>query len=172
MKRKFQIPVLIGLVFIVNTFAFADPDSQKQAAPDFTLPEIYQGGKISLSDYHGKVVLVDFWASWCGPCQASLPRYDQLRNKLRASDIGGRFEVLAINVDMTKKDAMGFLKRHPLSFPVLRESTGKTQQKYDLLAMPTSFLVDKKGRIQVSHAGFSPDYIGFLETKVKALASE
>ena len=138
-------------------------------APLFTLPDIYSGEMVSLSDYRGKVVLVDFWASWCGPCRASLPEYNKLRNKLRASAIGERFEVLAINVDGTTKEAMSLLDQYEFSFKVLAERTGRSQRQYELLAMPTSFLIDQQGVIRLAHQGFNRNYITLLETEIAKL---
>ena len=133
------------------------------------MTDIYSGKKISLNDYRGKVVLIDFWASWCGPCRASLPNYNKLRNKLRASDIGDNFEVLAINVDGSTEDAMRLLKQYEFDFTVLEERSGKSQRDYDLLAMPTSFLIDQQGIIRMAHQGFNMKYIDQLEEEIKAL---
>jgi len=138
-------------------------------APLFTLPDLYSNKMVSLSDYRGKIILVDFWASWCGPCRASLPEYNKLRNKLRASDIGENFEVLAINVDGTTEEAMSLLKQYDFDFTVLKERTGKSQQAYELMAMPTSFLIDQDGRIRLAHQGFNKAYIELLEIEVEAL---
>jgi len=141
-------------------------------AANFELPNIYNGNMVSLADYRGSVVLVDFWASWCGPCQASLPEYNKLRNKLQATLPKNKFEILAINVDGTKEEAMRFLNKHSLTFPILKESSGKSQRAYELLAMPTSFLVDQQGFIRISHVGFNPGYIVQLENEILKLVIE
>jgi cytochrome c biogenesis protein CcmG/thiol:disulfide interchange protein DsbE len=141
-------------------------------ATNFTLPDFYSGEMVSLESYQGTVVLVDFWASWCGPCQASLPEYEALRKKLQANLPKQSFEVLAINVDGNKAEAIQFLKKHQLNFPILKESSGKSQRDYELLAMPTSFLVDKKGLIRIAHVGFNPGYITQLEKEVHKLVNE
>ena len=143
-----------------------------EPAPGFTLPDIYSGEMISLEDYKGKVVLVDFWASWCGPCRASLPEYNKLRNKLQASVIGDKFEVLAINVDGTTKEAMSLLDQYAFDFTVLAERSGKSQQQYELMAMPTSFLVDQTGLVRLAHQGFNRGYIDLLEKKILKLFLE
>jgi len=141
-------------------------------AANFTLPDIYTGEMIDLESYKGSVVLVDFWASWCGPCQASLPEYEALRKKLQASLPKNKFEVLAINVDGSKEEAIEFLNKLQLTFPILKESSGKSQRDYELLAMPTSFLVDQKGLIRIAHVGFNPNYIALLEKEVRKLVNE
>jgi thiol-disulfide isomerase/thioredoxin len=143
-----------------------------KTAPAFTLPEISSRQNISLEDYQGKIVLIDFWASWCGPCRKSLPEYNDLRNRLQASPIGDMFEILAINVDMTNEEALAFLNKHPVDFPVLEERSGQSQQAYDLLTMPTSFLVDQHGKIRIAHQGFNPGYIEYLEQEISQLLTE
>lgn len=160
--------VLVGLLSQTHK-AYSDNSTSFKQAPAFNLPEINTQQKISLDDYQGKVVLIDFWASWCGPCRKSLPEYNDLRNRLQASQIGDKFEILAINVDMSNEEALAFLTKHPVDFPVLEERTGKSQQAYDLLTMPTSFLVDQQGKIRIAHQGFNPGYIEYLEKEIGQL---
>ncbi len=160
---------LLVVSALLSQSAKAEVTEHFNKAPDFTLPNLYTGETVSLSDYRGKVVLIDFWASWCGPCRASLPEYNELREKIRASHVGDRFEILAINVDVTSQEALGFLKDYQLDFQILEERTGKSQQAYDLLAMPTSLLVDQEGRIRIAHQGFTKSYIRYLETEIKKL---
>jgi len=135
-------------------------------APDFELPYL-SGEKLeSLSAYKGQIVLIDFWASWCEPCQQSLPEYSKLRTKIQAQYGKHSFEVLAINVDVTTKEANDFLRDKTLSFPILRANTGKTQQAYELIGLPSSFLVDQAGTIILSHQGFEPGFIEHLEKEI------
>ena len=141
-------------------------------APSFTLLDIHSKKPLSLADYQGKVVLIDFWASWCGPCRQSMPEYNELRARLHQSAKGKDFEILAINVDVTTEEAMRFLDSYPVDFPVLEERSGKSQQAYDLLTMPSSFLVDQQGRIRIAHQGFNSGYIRYLEKEVLALLAE
>ena len=170
--KKINLIIRIILISSISLLSSTLSAETFKVAANFKLPDIYNGKMISLEDYKGSVVLVDFWASWCGPCQASLPEYNKLRNKLQASLPKGKFEVLAINVDGTKEEAMEFLNKHQLKFPILKESGGKSQRDYELMAMPTSFLVDKKGYVRIAHVGFNSGYINQLENEVLKLVAE
>jgi thiol-disulfide isomerase/thioredoxin len=104
-------------------------------APAFKLPRLETQGDIQLKSYRGKVVYVDFWASWCGPCRLSLPELNTLRKKYRKQG----FEVIAINLDEEKEDAMEFLKEFPVAYPTARDVKGTTPEKYGLRGIHEGF---------------------------------
>lgn len=106
-------------------------------------------GKLPAS-LKGKVVLVDFWASWCGPCAQSFPALEELHK--RYQDRG--FVILAVSVDEKKADLEAFLKKRPVSFAVVRDAEHKLVAAVDVSAMPTSFLVDTKGKVRFRHTGY------------------
>ena len=110
------------------------------------------GSEVSLSDYQGQVVYLDFWASWCTPCRKSLPWADALYQELK--DQG--FTVLAINLDEEQEMATEFLQEVPLSFPVLYDGTGTVPPQYQVVGMPTSYIVDRDGKLRAVHTGFNP----------------
>ncbi len=141
--------------------------AESNLAPNFALPSIYNDEVRQLEDYRGQLVLIDFWASWCGPCQTSLPAYDNLRKHLQSNYGEDAFEVLAINVDVTKEEGLQFLNKYPVSVPVLRESTGTTQQKYQLVGLPASFLIDQQGHVIIAHQGYSPAYLKYLQDEIE-----
>lgn len=117
-------------------------------------PSLQKAGlKGVLPDTAGKVVLVDFWASWCGPCKRSFPAMDALYRQFK--DRG--FVLLAISVDEKEKDMEQFLKDHPVSFPILHDARQKLAESAGIEAMPTSFLLDGKGKIVAVHKGFNED---------------
>lgn len=99
--------------------------------------------QISLGDYRGKVVLVDFWASWCPPCLLSLPAYDQMRQEIGTEE----FEIIAVNVDENTEDGLQFLEDHPVSYPVLADPEGQIGIPYGIRTLPRSFLLDRDGQI-------------------------
>lgn len=161
------ISALIFTLFALSSVVQAD---EGDFAADFSLPHLNTSDIISLSDYKEAVVLIDFWASWCGPCRASFPAYEAIRNRLQKKYGKERFEILAINVDMEKHEAHAFLEKHAVSFPILDENTGGvTQHDYQILAMPTAFLLDTSGRIIMQHSGFNAAYAQLIEKTASQL---
>ncbi len=106
----------------------------------------------------GKVVMLDFWASWCEPCKQSFPTMNELQTKYS----GQGLEVIAINVDENKADMEAFLKKNSASFTVLRDAAQKLVDKAGISTMPTSFLIDREGKIRFAHSGYRGE-----ETKKK-----
>jgi thiol-disulfide isomerase/thioredoxin len=139
-----------------------------QAAPAIDLPLLSGDGSASLQALRGKVVYLDFWASWCGPCRVSFPLLEQLREELQ----GQGFEVLAVNVDEFEADAMQFLKEVPVSYPVVRDAAGVTPQTYGILGMPTGYLIDQSGVVREIHQGFRKSDAAKLRTAISELLGE
>jgi len=98
----------------------------------------------------GKVVLLDFWASWCDPCKESFPVMQQLHDRYASQGL----VVLAVNVDEKRSDMDAFLKKHPGSFPILRDASRKLVEHAGIATMPTSFLIDRQGKVRFVHSGF------------------
>lgn len=163
MKRKLFFVAFTILLNIASISANAADVGQP--APQFTLPTLLGDKPVNLKDFSGKVVYVDFWASWCGPCRTSFPLLNKLHEKLKAQG----FEVVAINLDEDKANAEKFLKEIPVSFTVLRDAKGEWSDKFVVESMPTSFIVDKQGVIQNIHKGFVSDDINELEHKITQL---
>ena len=159
---------MLRLLVLCCTIMFAQSSfsaSAGQTAPNFKLPGIKTGNLMSLKSLRGKVVYLDFWASWCGPCRQSLPLLNDLRKELRRKG----FEVLAVNLDEEKSDAKAFLKQFPVSYPVLLDPKGKVPLKYDLPGMPTSYLIDRKGKIRKVHVGFKKQDMSKIRKEVMSL---
>ena len=138
-------------------------------APDFSLPGMDGSGSVSLDDYRGKVVYLDFWASWCPPCLESLPLVNDLRNRLVAE--GAEFEVIAVNVDSDTADGRDFLEYdldEPLSYVLLSDPAGQVPARYELQVMPSSFLIDAEGRIRMVHEGFRASDLEDIEAAISA----
>ncbi len=129
-------------------------------APDIELP----GSSIArrLSDLQGKLVYVDFWASWCGPCRQSFPWLNAMQRQYAARGL----QVLGINLDADRHDAERFLVRYPASFALAFDSRADSARRMGIKAMPSSVLVGPAGRVLHVHAGFRPDDRADLEARI------
>ena len=121
-----------------------------ESAPLFSGVALNTDQQIRLVDYRGKVVFVDFWASWCPPCLVSLPAYDRMRREIGTEE----FEIIAINVDENTEDGLDFLENHPVRFPVLADPEGQIGIPYGIRTLPHSFLIDRDGQITASYKSF------------------
>ncbi len=136
-----------------------------QTVPAFSLPTLKGNQATTLQQFAGKVIYLDFWASWCAPCRVSFPLLNKLHQKLKAQG----FEVIAINLDEDASKAEQFLKDYPVEFTVLRDAEGGWADKFAVESMPTSFIIDKHGVVQKIHSGFSSDDVKELEAKITEL---
>jgi len=136
-------------------------------APDFTLKTL-EGSNLRLEEYRGQVVLINFWASWCGPCRQEMPLLDRLHQ--RYVDTG--FAVLGINVEGEVAPARELIDKIPVSFPVLIDQGQSVSELYDLKAMPSTMVVDRDGVVRYIHLGYKPgDESKYVEV-VKELIRE
>jgi len=134
-------------------------------APDFELPTLTGDRTVKLSGFAGKVVFVDFWASWCEPCKKELPALQKMHDALGAAGL----VVLAISLDEEPSEARLFTTRHKLTLPLLSDVKGKVADRYKLAKMPTSVVIDKAGVIRFVNAGFDPGDEKELEAQVRKL---
>lgn len=118
--------------------------------------------------HKGKVIYVDFWASWCVPCRRSFPWMNEMQKQY--GDKG--FKVLSINLDANKKHADRFLAQYPANFDVLYDPKGKIARKYQLKGMPSSFLINKQGKVVSSHVGFTDEKKNKYQQEILALLAE
>lgn len=123
---------------------------------------------LDLAQYKGKVVYLDFWASWCGPCRQSFPWMNELLRKYA----GDGLEVVAVNVDENSRDAETFLKDVPARFHVIFDPKGQLAESYQVPGMPTSILIDQQGHVRAKRIGFRPDEQAAYETQVRQLLAE
>jgi cytochrome c biogenesis protein CcmG, thiol:disulfide interchange protein DsbE len=138
-----------------------------QPAPDFTLESLNGQGKVSLASLKGKVVIVDFWATWCEPCKKSFPKLQELNVKYKASGM----EIVAISTDETTTGVVEFGKSHgAVKFPIVHDPEGKVvATKWKPPTMPSSFVVDKKGIVRFVHVGYHDKDEVKIEQEVKSL---
>jgi thiol-disulfide isomerase/thioredoxin len=152
-KRTFLTSALAGAVCAVAAPSAFAKMLEPKPAPDFTLP-LRGGGSTQLSKLKGQVVMINWWASWCGPCRQEFPILDDIYKKNRPRG----FNLLAINVEPDMKDAEEkFLKNiAPVSFPILLDKDHGVSKLYGVNAMPSTVLVDRQGRLRWLHRGYKP----------------
>jgi thiol-disulfide isomerase/thioredoxin len=137
-------------------------------APVCDLSPLAGSERIDMRDFHGKVLYVDFWASWCGPCAKAFPFMNAMDRDYR----GRGLRILGINVDEKVEDAHRFLARSPASFALAADASGRCPRAFSVEAMPSSYLVDRAGVVRYVHRGFRPAQAAQLRTMVEALLSE
>jgi thiol-disulfide isomerase/thioredoxin len=137
-------------------------------APNCSLAPLGEGPAWELRELRGKVLWVDFWASWCAPCAEALPFLDQLDRELPDRD----FEIVGINVDENASDAQEFLARHPVGFRLAVDASGRCPREFDVPGMPAAFLIDRGGAIRYVHLGFRPGDAPRIRARVQSLLAE
>jgi len=141
-------PILVAVAVVAAAQCLAA--AVRPPAPDVVLQGPV-GPPVRLSDYKGKVLLVDFWASWCVPCKTSFPALDAIYHEYQPKGL----EVLAVNLDEQRRNADAFLEQHPHRMTVLFDPKGVAPEAFGVKGMPTSFLIDKAGAIRFTHTGYS-----------------
>jgi peroxiredoxin len=136
-------------------------------APDFTLRTTV-GPNVRLQEQRGRVVLVNFWATWCAPCRKEMPHLNKLYEKYRASG----FVLLGVNVDDDTSKAAAVATQLGLTFPVLLDSEKKASRLYDLNAMPSTVLVDRDGRVRYVHRGYLDGYEDTYDKQIREMLKE
>ncbi len=151
--------IMLG-IFSANSYA----KDLKGPAKDFTLKS-NQGKNIRLKDLRGQVVMLNFWASWCGPCRQEMPLLDKLYQRYNPAG----FVLLGVNVEADPKEADHLLKEIPVSFPILYDTTSKVSEQYKVSAMPSSVIIDCDGNMNYLHKGYKPGDEKTYQSKVKEL---
>jgi peroxiredoxin len=136
-------------------------------APAFSLTAL-SGEPTALSQYKGQVVMVNFWATWCGPCQQEMPLLDQMYKKYRPAG----FTLLGINVDKDAPAVRELLARRPVSFPVLLDPANQVSKAYHVDDMPSSVIIDRKGMIRYVHRGYKPGDENEYQDRIRQLIRE
>jgi thiol-disulfide isomerase/thioredoxin len=148
-NRKLTGALLLLMVCFMPVAGFST--NQEQIAPDFTVQNLLDDAQqVSLEQYKGKVVYLDFWASWCSPCLKSFPFMDELQAEY--GDDG--FVVIAVNLDENSKDAREFMENTQVNFFVGRDEQGVLATSYGVKTMPSSYLIGRDGLIKEIHRGF------------------
>jgi len=167
-QMRIQIRVLLRALLLV---ALAAGTTQVSASPDpapgFALPA-RGGGKVSLEQLKGQVVMLNFWASWCGPCRQEMPLLEQMYK--RYASLG--FTLLGVNVEANSGDAERWLAQTPVSFPILFDRENTVSALYAVNAMPSTVFIDRSGKVRYLHRGYKPGDESEYLNQIRALLKE
>jgi peroxiredoxin len=137
------------------------------AAPDFTLRTL-NGPNMRLQEQRGKVVLVNFWATWCGPCRKEMPHLNRLSDKYKSAGL----VMMGVNVDDDVRKAAEVAGKLAVSFPVLLDTDKAVSKLYDLNAMPSTMVIDRSGRVRYLHRGYQDGYENQYDQQIRELLKE
>lgn len=147
-------------VLLVALAANLPAAAVERTAPPFSLPGT--AGQVKLDAYKGKVVYLDFWASWCGPCRQSFPWMNEMQAKYGAKGL----QIIGVNVDAKAEDAKAFLANTRADFAVAFDAAGTTPKSYAIKGMPSSVLIGPDGKVLFEHSGFRPADRAELEKRI------
>jgi peroxiredoxin len=164
---KNGIAIFVALILLACSANFIQAETEQKRAPDFTLKSL-SGKNIKLSELRGRVILVNFWATWCAPCKEELPFFNGLYQKYK----GVGLEILGVNIDKVGSNASQMSQSLSLSFPILLDSAGKVSGLYQIRSMPTTFVVGKDGTLRYTHWGFGPSDPTRYESEIRGLLRE
>jgi peroxiredoxin len=136
-------------------------------APSFSLPA-RDGSTISLTQFKGQVVMINFWASWCGPCRQEMPLLDSIYRKYNKMG----FTLIGVNVEPDRSAAEAWLKQTPVTFPVLFDTKSVVSQLYGVPGMPTTVFIDRKGNVRTLHQGYQPGDENEYLNQIRSLIRE
>jgi peroxiredoxin len=159
--------LLLGAALAACAGAAVPAVAPAMIAPDFTLRTM-GGPNLRLQEQRGQVVLVNFWATWCGPCRQEIPHLNRLHEKYRASG----FQVLGVNIDDDARAATELATRLGVKFPVLLDTDKKASRLYDMSAMPATVVIDRDGRVRYIHRGYRDGFEKAYEQQIRGLLKE
>ena len=163
LSTRWCLPLLLA---VAGTWASAAVQVSSNA-PDFTLRSV-GGANLRLHEQRGQVVMVNFWATWCGPCRQEMPHLNRLYDKYR----GAGFVLLGVNIDDDPRAAANLAAKLGLRFPVLLDTDKKVSRVYDMSAMPATLLIDRDGRVRHIHRGYRDGVERTYEEQVRSLLKE
>lgn len=164
---KFKQTIIALACCVVASSSLAGSGLEGRPAPDFALKSS-TGENLRLSEYRGDVVMINFWATWCGPCRQEMPLLDGLYQRYQR--VG--FNLLGVNIDDDSRRAMRMIEELGVNFPVLFDAAKKVSEEYDVEAMPMTFLVDREGTVRYVHYGYKPGYEDKYLDQIRSLLRE
>jgi peroxiredoxin len=166
-RRLILAALAAGAVLVALPFAARGAALPRAAAPDFTLKRV-DGANLRLAEQRGSVVMVNFWATWCGPCRVEMPHLNRLYDKYRSAG----FQLLGVNIDDDPNAARALATKLGLKFPVLLDTDKKVVGAYDLSAMPATVLIDRDGLVRHLHRGYREGVEQTYEQQIRELLKE
>ena len=166
-KPMLRTTAILGTVLSLALSLPAAPASALDAGarqPEIGLSAL-RGGRVDLASLKGKVVIIDFWASWCAPCKEEMPVLERLYKKYKSRGL----VVVGVSVDQEADNVRSFLKQLPVSFTIVHDADKKVADRFKPPRMPSSYVVDRKGIVRYVHAGYRSEDAAKLEAEVKAL---
>jgi len=165
--KGLKSPLLGAFLLIFTAGSLASSSLEGRPAPDFVLKSA-SGENIRLSENRGDVVMINFWATWCGPCRQEMPLLDDLYGRYQR--VG--FNLLGVNIDDDSRRAMQMVEELGVNFPVLFDESKEVSKLYAVEAMPVTVLVDREGQVRHVHHGYKPGYEEKYLTEIRALLRE
>ena len=159
---------LIILIFLTICSSFARAANVNDIAVSCPATLVSNNKPLELDMYKGKVVYLDFWATWCPPCKKSMPFLNSLRNEL----VDQGFEIIAINVDEDSEDAYKLLQKRPVDYVIAMDPSGNCPKEYDVTAMPSAYLIDRNGVMRYVHLGFRKNDEKEIYSRIKELLAD
>jgi len=169
MALKKQLKPLVQgmMILVLAQSSVLMAQSAGEEAQDFTLKQL-DSDNLRLKELRGQVVLLNFWASWCAPCRKELPLLDDMHKKYE--DLG--FTVLGVNTDNDPQLAKDVLAKIPVDFPNVLDSDNEVVEQYKVEAMPSTYIIDRLGKVRYVHLGYKEGYEKKYEKNVKTLLRE
>ncbi len=167
MKKIIRLLCLLAssLLFLTATVQAIEVNDK---APSCLLSTLKDGQAYDLQNVQGKIIYVDFWASWCPPCAKAFPFLNSMHQDFKNNDL----QIIAINLDEEITAAQTFLDKYPANFTLLADPTRQCAKAFDVQAMPSSYLIDRKGNIRYVHLGFRSGEASQIRQRVKQLLAE
>jgi peroxiredoxin len=161
------VRALFGVLLSISASIAMAAATVGTAAPDFTLRTL-SGPNMRLQEQRGQVVLVNFWATWCGPCRKEMPHLNRIADKYRSSGL----VMLGVNVDDDVRNAADVATKLGVKFPVLLDTDKKVSRLYDLNSMPSTLVIDRSGRVRFLHRGYQDGYEDQYDKQIRDLLKE
>ena len=165
--KRIILPLCMLVMSAATPAASVDPLRTGAPAPVFAL-QSSSGKPVALADLKGQIVLVNFWASWCGPCRKELPILEQLNRQYRTKGV----TLVGVNVEPDTAAAVDWLKATPVSFPILFDVDSKVSKLYQVEGMPNTVILDRAGKVRYIHRGYSPGAENEYLDQIRALIRE